>query len=86
MLPRPSARPGAASEASSAEHGTAQAYSLREDRWMDFTVLERDALGPGDTFAGPAIVLEPTTTSNFDAGSYGRVHEHGALIVTEPTR
>jgi N-methylhydantoinase A len=86
LLPRPSARPGAVSASAPAEHATARAYSFREHRWMDFAVIDRDALTAGDTFAGPAIVLEPTTTSYFDAGSQGRVHEHGALIVTEPTR
>ena len=86
VLPHPSSRPGASAAVASADRQTTQAYSFREDRWTDFAVIERDALAAGDTFAGPAIVLEPTTTSYFDAGSEGRVHEHGALIVTEPTR
>jgi N-methylhydantoinase A len=87
VLPKPSGRPGASNgSAAVAQHGTTRAYSFREDAWLDFAVVDRDTLAPGDTFAGPAIVLEPTTTSYFDAGSQGRVHEHGALIVTEPKR
>jgi N-methylhydantoinase A len=86
VLPKPSARPGASGGAATAEPATTRAYSFREDAWLDFAVIDRDTLAPGDAFAGPAIVLEPTTTSYFDAGSQGRVHENGALIVTEPTR
>jgi N-methylhydantoinase A len=86
VLPKPSARTSADSAGAAAEQATTRAYSFREDQWMDFAVITRDALAPGETFAGPAIVLESTTTSYFDAGSQGRVHENGALIVTEPKR
>jgi N-methylhydantoinase A len=85
LLPKPSGRAGTSAAAVTAVPGSTRAYSFREDARMDFAVIDRDALRPGDTFAGPAIVLEPTTTSYFDAGSEGRVHENGALIVTEPT-
>jgi len=62
---------------------TVTAYSLRADAWREFAVIERDALASGERFAGPAIVLEPTTTTYVDAGLDGVVHESGALVLTD---
>jgi N-methylhydantoinase A len=60
----------------------ARAYSFANEEWCEFELIERDALAPGARFAGPAIVLEATTTSYIDAGLSGTVHESGALILT----
>jgi N-methylhydantoinase A len=84
-LPRPSDRVAAAASSNGAPpaRATARAYSFARDEWCEFEVVERDRLAPGATFEGPAIVMEATTTSYVDAGLSGRVHESGALILTE---
>ena len=64
-------------------HEIARAYSFARGEWCDFRIIERDALRPGDEFDGPAIVLETTTTSYFDDGFSGVVHDTGALVVTD---
>jgi N-methylhydantoinase A len=83
-LPRPSERARSVS-ANGAPRARAHvsAYSFRADEWCDFAVLERDSLGRGETFDGPAIVLETTTTTYVDVGLRGVVHESGALILTD---
>jgi N-methylhydantoinase A len=87
VLPRPSGRPAVApadGRGNGTTAGSTRGYSLREERWLDFAVLDRGAMPPGATFAGPAIVLEATTTSYIDAGLRASVHGNGALIVTDP--
>jgi len=61
---------------------TARAFSFAREEWCEFAVIDRASLAPGAQFAGPAIVMEPTTTSYVDAGLKGTVHESGALILT----
>jgi N-methylhydantoinase A len=82
-LPRPSARrPLASSNGPPAAQGRASAFSFAREEWCDFELLERDALAPGQSFDGPAIVMEPTTTTYVDAGLHGVVHDSGALVLT----
>jgi N-methylhydantoinase A/oxoprolinase/acetone carboxylase beta subunit len=45
-----------------------------------FALVERDALRPGDTLAGPAIVTEATATTYLDAGFVAEVHAGGSLV------
>jgi N-methylhydantoinase A len=61
----------------------ARAYSFADEAWSEFRLIERDSLAPGAKFAGPAIIMETTTTSYIDSGFSGAVHESGALILTE---
>ena len=82
-LPRPADRPTTAG--GGAETGSAQAYSFAAEDWREFAVIDRDHLRPGDTFAGPAIVLEKTATTYLDIGMNGVVHSSGALVVTDTT-
>jgi N-methylhydantoinase A len=82
-LPRPA--PGAwagSSDGAPAASETSTAYSFTREEWCEFDVLSRAAVAPGATFEGPAIVMEPTTTTYVDAGLHGVVHESGALILT----
>ena len=81
-LPKPTDRP-VANGSIQRSGATARAYSFHADEWLDFEVIDRDALASGDTFSGPAIVLESTATSYFDVGMDGVVHETGTLIVTD---
>lgn len=85
-LPRPAtSATTAAAKAATAAGGyeIARAYSFARGEWCDFRIIERDTLRPGDEFDGPAIVVETTTTSYFDDGFSGVVHDTGALVVTD---
>jgi N-methylhydantoinase A len=62
---------------------TARAYSFANEDWCEFALIERESLAPGEQFAGPAIVMEATTTSYIDAGLSGTVHNSGALVLTD---
>jgi N-methylhydantoinase A len=82
-LPRPSDTAAPAKPAAARTDTTERAFSFAADDWLDFAVIDRADLRPGDTFSGPAIVLEPTTTSYVDAGLDGRVHDSGVLLLTK---
>ncbi len=62
---------------------TIDAFSFTSGRRRDFTVRERDSLAPGAKLAGPALLLEATTTTYLDAGFEARVHEDGTLFLTD---
>jgi N-methylhydantoinase A/oxoprolinase/acetone carboxylase beta subunit len=46
-------------------------------------VWERDALAPGDTIRGPAIVEQADTTTLIEPGWTARVAEDAVLLLTE---
>lgn len=48
----------------------------------DFAVYDRFLLEPGDTFAGPALVDEGTSTTVVHSGQQVTVDPHGYLLVT----
>jgi N-methylhydantoinase A len=83
-LPRPADHALAAST-NGAPHADsrATAFSFAREEWCEFAVVERDALALGQAFEGPAIVMEPTTTTYVDAGLEGVVHDSGALVLTD---
>jgi N-methylhydantoinase A len=82
-LPRPAAHPPFPStDGAGRAYSSATAYSFARDEWCEFEVFDRDAVPPGGSFDGPAIVMEPTTTTYVDAGLRGTVHESGALVLT----
>jgi N-methylhydantoinase A len=85
LLPRPSGEGFVPEEGATRSGEKTRAYSFTTEEWLDFEVIEREALKPGEEFQGPAIVLEPTTTSYFDVGERGVVHATGALVVTTPS-
>jgi N-methylhydantoinase A len=83
-LPRPSGRaPVESTNGAPRARSSATAFSFAREEWCDFEVLDRDALAPGHGFEGPAIVMEPTTTTYVDAGLRGVVHDSGALVLTD---
>jgi N-methylhydantoinase A len=82
-LPRSSDRPATGAGGAPVPRRTARAFSFARGEWCDFEIIDRDGLRPGDIFQGPAIVLETTTTSYFDEGLRGVVHDTGALVVTD---
>jgi N-methylhydantoinase A len=86
-LPNPAAAAGApdgSPEAASAgEPQTSRAFSFQRGEWCDFTVIDRTSLRPGDSFDGPAILLETTTTSYIDDGFHADVHATGTVVLTD---
>jgi N-methylhydantoinase A len=83
VLPRAARPRHATSNGAGRAARTARAYSFANEEWCDFELIERESLAPGARFAGPAIVMEATTTSYIDAGLSGTVHDSGALILTD---
>ena len=64
-----------------APSGTRPAWSARERRMRPFSVFDRDRLGPGAAFAGPAIVEEASATTIIDEGAAAEVDEYGSLVI-----
>jgi N-methylhydantoinase A len=56
-----------------------EVYSLETGCWMAFRRVTRSSLAPGRRLAGPAIVLEDTTTVYVDAGFSVTADESGCL-------
>ena len=52
--------------------------------WHDGAIYERDALSPGASFDGPAIVQQSDTTTFVDPGATVRVDDLGNLRITVP--
>jgi N-methylhydantoinase A len=61
---------------------TVSAWSFTASQPLEFALVKRSDLDPGRRLDGPAIVVEPTTTTYLDAGHVLEVHPTGALIVT----
>ena len=61
--------------------GTRPAWSARERRMRPFSVFDRDRLGPGMVFDGPAIVEEASATTIVDEGATVEVDAWGSLII-----
>jgi len=59
------------------------AFSFTRQRTLPFRVVERDALQPGNSLDGPAIIAEDTTTTYLDAGFRAVVAPTGALLITD---
>jgi N-methylhydantoinase A len=74
--PRPAERKPAQGAAS------VPAHSFHRGTQLDFALIDRDQLGVGERFAGPAIVVEATSTTYVDASFRGTVHGTGALILS----
>jgi N-methylhydantoinase A len=85
VLPKPSEeyRP---EEEPEAQSRTVQAFSFTEDSVLSFAVVDRSTLGSGKSLEGPAILLEPTTTTYLDSGYSASVEESGALKILEHRR
>jgi N-methylhydantoinase A len=49
------------------------------------TIYNRDALAPGDTLTGPALIVEPQTTTLVSAGFHAAVDSGRNLVLTRDT-
>ena len=63
------------------ERRSRHAYSFSLESVVDFAIVERDSLPLGATLPGPAIVVEPTTTTYLDAGFIATVDDSGCLLL-----
>jgi N-methylhydantoinase A len=81
VLPVPALRPSATSSQSVAAGRSVEAYSFEGNGWTSFAVVERAGLRDGAALAGPAIVVEPTSTTYLDAGFSATAHASGTLII-----
>jgi N-methylhydantoinase A len=76
---KPPATSGVARSRAAAARGTRKAYF--GDGWVDAPVYRGEAMAPGDTLAGPAIIEEPTTTVVVYPGCTARVSAAGNFIL-----
>jgi 5-oxoprolinase (ATP-hydrolysing) len=53
-----------------------------ENQWQDTPVYSRGRLRIGSAIAGPAIVIEPTSTSVIEPGWQGVLHANGDLVLS----
>jgi N-methylhydantoinase A len=70
--------------AGTARKGLRPVYFADAGGWIDTPVYDRYALGPGTTFAGPAIVEERESTAVIGPGASCRVDEGLTLVVQLP--
>lgn len=49
---------------------------------VEAKVYDRAAMAPGFTFAGPAIVEQPDTTTLVEPGWHGMIDAGGSMILT----
>jgi len=54
-------------------------------QFVTASVIRRDAMRPGDTFGGPAVIIEDQTTTYVPSAFEGHVNAHGHLVLTRRT-
>jgi N-methylhydantoinase A len=72
---------GGSDRASDARTETREAYFESAGGFTETAIYDRDALGPGATFAGPAVVEEANATTVVPPGDSLRVDEYGNLVI-----
>ena len=60
----------------------AQVDAMFEERWFSTPVFERASLGPGSQTNGPAIIIEPTTTTVVAAGWRAEIISGSNLLLS----
>jgi N-methylhydantoinase A len=80
VQPQPESR-GTAAEA---RRGDRPAWSAREQRFMPFAIYDRDRLGPGMRFPGPAVIEEASATTVVDFGSAVAIDRYGTIDIALP--
>ncbi|MBL1067213.1 hydantoinase B/oxoprolinase family protein [Streptomyces sp. 7-21] len=78
--PDPAAAPAAAPARPAAPAARVPLYA--EGRWQDVPLHRRDALRPGETVDGPALITEPDATTVVDPGWRAAAGPHGHLVLT----
>jgi N-methylhydantoinase A len=67
--------------AEGARKATRQVHFAETGGWADTAVYDRDRLGPGAAFAGPAIVEQPDSTTVVPPGADVAVDQFGNLTI-----
>lgn len=80
--PRGGAGPGQAAETNAPRVSRAVAWDNGQQR-SDTAILERSALVPGTSFAGPAIVLQPDSTVAVPPGAHAKVDDAGNITIRQ---
>jgi N-methylhydantoinase A len=75
-LPWPAVQP----ERSQRPHGH-RTFSFKQQRFLEFAILDRSSLSPSGAVAGPAIITEGTATTYLDCGFAARVDATGCLLL-----
>jgi N-methylhydantoinase A len=83
LLPRPDVPtvPAGDGDVSGAHVGTRSVYRADARAHVDYAVYDRRRLRSSDSFEGPAIVEEPSSTTVFHSGDVLTVGEHGELVI-----
>jgi N-methylhydantoinase A len=63
---------------------TARSVSFPSDGFRETTIVQRDALAPGDSREGPLVVEEALSTTLVPPGCRLTVHESGSLLIDLP--
>jgi N-methylhydantoinase A len=80
-LPRRARERAVTADRDGAGTRSSEAWSFSRGEPLDFAIVKRAALSAGESFPGPAIVLEPTATTYVDADFTARVDGSGSLFV-----
>ncbi|MBW1713337.1 MAG: hydantoinase/oxoprolinase family protein, partial [Deltaproteobacteria bacterium] len=64
------------------EPGSRQVFFEEETGFLDTPIHRREALPPGATVQGPAIIEEPTSTTVIFPGQNGSLDQFGNIIIT----
>ena len=67
------------------ESTSVQAYSFSQGHRTEFVLIDRSELVVGSPLAGPAIVVEETSTTFVDAGFSAELSQTGALVLARVT-
>ena len=74
------------SSGTAAPPDSVRAYSFIRGEYSEFTVMERSQLSAGEQREGPAIIIEPTTTTYIDTDCRYTIDPGGCLrIIMEET-
>jgi N-methylhydantoinase A len=60
---------------------TRKIYSTLAGDWLEYRVVQRDALRAGDTIKGPVLIEEAGTSTVVDTGDTLSVEDHGCLVI-----
>ena len=82
VLPLPTRNDAVNTQVGRPPPGTScQAYSFTRDEYTTFAVIARQAIEFGESFDGPAIINELTSTTYLDAGFELEMHSSGSMFI-----
>ena len=82
LMAAPQLTPSATRGGQAISQETRPVYFDETEGFVDAAIYNRDALGPGDQFAGPAVVEQIDTTTVIHPGQRAAVDDVGNLMIT----